>query len=180
MLAVTHLLLVLLLICWFELDQRAAFATLLFGVFIDVDHIFGMMEFVIQQGWENSLNVQAALSSDIQWKSLLHSPEGILFVAPVVLASRMVLPLVAWALHLLMDHVQINYLGIASPLEFLLIFLFMMGLLHLDRTRFVALGGAPAVKTFLRWEVHRALWTVRSLPLIRGIRRKKGPQETLS
>ncbi len=179
MLALTHLLLVLLLISWFGLDRKVAFSTILFGVLIDIDHIIGIVEFVGQQGWGNVLNIQAALESDIQWKSLLHSPEGIMFVAPVVLSSRMVIPLVAWSLHLVMDHVQVHYLGIMSPVELLIMALLALCLLLIDRSRYVALGGRTSMRPFFIWESQRAVHQIRSLPLLRRIRMKKEPQGTV-
>jgi hypothetical protein len=180
MLALTHLILALLLIRAFGLDRNAAFATLLFGVFIDLDHLFGMVDFLAREGWSNALNVQAALSSDIQWKSLLHSPEGALFVAPVLLVSRMAVPLLAWGLHLVMDHVQIYYLGICSPIEILLLVAMGFALLYIENRSYREMAEAPSLKGLFRWEAARISLYVETLPIVRSLRRWRGPRGTSS
>jgi hypothetical protein len=180
MIALTHLVLALLLIKFFGLDRNAAFATLLFGVFIDLDHLFGVFDFLMRDGWANALNINAAMASNIQWKSLLHSPEGILFVAPVVLMSRWTIPLVAWGLHLLMDYVQINYLGIFSPFEMVLLAALSIGLLHLERQDYLAETGNASYRRFLDWEVAKLVTFASGLPVISQIRRWRGPQGTSS
>ena len=55
MIALTHLVLALLLIKFFGLDRNAAFATLLFGVFIDLDHLFGVFDFLVKGGLGRTL-----------------------------------------------------------------------------------------------------------------------------
>ncbi len=180
MIALTHLVLAVLLIRFFGLDRNAAFATLLFGVFIDFDHLFGMVDFLMREGWSNALNVNAALASDIQWKSLLHSPEGILFVAPVVLISRWMIPLLAWGLHLTMDYVQIYYLGIFSPFEIGLLIALTLGLLHLERQDYLGETGNTSLRTFMDWEVARLTTFASGLPVVSHIRRWRGPRGTSS
>jgi len=175
MLATTHLLFALILIGWFGLDRKAAFATILFGVLIDIDHVLGMAEFVTKEGLENTLNLQAALSSDVQWKSLLHSPQAILFVAPVVLGFRMVLPLVAWGAHLLMDFVQTNYLGIGSPAEMFLMGVIALILLQMRRAEFSANTGDTSMRGLFVHETMRTLTLVGSLPVLRSVKRWIAP-----
>ncbi len=180
MIALTHLVLALLLIRVFGLDRNAAFATLLFGVFIDLDHLFGMVNFLMKEGPTNALNVDAALASDIQWKSLLHSPEGILFVAPVVLVTRWTIPLLAWGLHLVMDYVQMNYLGISSPTEIVLLVTMGIGLLYLEHQDYVAGTEKVSSRGFLDWEVAKLLSFADSLPFVHYFRKKRGPRGTSS
>jgi len=121
MIALAHLLVVLVLIKLFRLDRTEAFAALLFGVFIDLDHIFGMVDFVKAQGVTGALDLEAALSSDIQWKSLLHNPIAAMIIAPASVGFRNAVPLLAWGLHLAMDWVQIEVLGVLSAPEMVLI-----------------------------------------------------------
>jgi hypothetical protein len=180
MIALTHLVLALLLIKLFGLDRNAAFATLLFGVFIDLDHVFGTFDFLVREGWSNALNYQAAMASDIQWKSLLHSPEGLLFVAPVVLTSRWVIPLVAWGLHLAMDHIQTYYLGVFSPIEMVLLAALSMWLIHLERQDHLAETGSSSFRDFLDWEVARLQHIAYALPFVSTIRKWRGPRGTSS
>ena len=180
MITLTHLILAVLLIKFFGLDRNAAFATLLFGVFIDLDHIFGLFDFLLREGPSNALNVNAALASDIQWKSLLHSPEGILFVAPVVLMSRWMIPLLAWGLHLVMDYVQIYYLGIFSPFEMVLLVALTVGLLHLERQDYLGETGNASFRKFLDWEMAKLIAFASGLPGVSHLIRWRGPRGTSS
>ncbi len=117
MLAITHILVVILLIKLLKLDKNEAFAAMLFGVFIDLDHIFGMPEFIRQEGVSNTFNVAAALSSEVQWKSIIHQPVAALVVIPLSMTFKWAAPLIAWGSHIIMDWVQMTYLGTASLAE---------------------------------------------------------------
>lgn len=133
MIAIAHLLVVLVLIKVFRLDRTEAFAALLFGVFIDLDHVFGLVEFVSVQGLGGALDINAALASDIEWKSLLHSPIAALIIAPAAVGFRNAIPLVAWGLHLAMDWVQIEVLGVLSLPEMVLIAVLAASLLLMEK-----------------------------------------------
>ncbi|MBI0584151.1 MAG: hypothetical protein ISF22_07980 [Methanomassiliicoccus sp.] len=154
------------------MDRNQAFAVLLFGVFIDLDHAFGLVEFVSQEGLRNSFSIDAALASNIQWKSLFHSPEAALLVAPVAVSYRLAAPLIAWAAHLAMDYVQQNMLGIMSGPEFLFLGLLLAVLFYSElRLRRHDVPDTK-VRGFLIWERDRiALWAG-DLPGIRSIRRR--------
>jgi hypothetical protein len=95
MLALTHLVFALVLISVFKLDRSNAFAVLLFGVLIDLDHTFGLVEFVVREGVSHSLDYKAAMASDIQWKSMFHSPEAAVLIFPLSLSYRYAVPFIA-------------------------------------------------------------------------------------
>ncbi|NLK26374.1 MAG: hypothetical protein GX307_07380 [Euryarchaeota archaeon] len=133
MIALAHLLVVLILIRLFRLDQAEAFAAMLFGVLIDIDHVFGMVDFISLRGWGDSFNLSAALTADVQWKSLFHSPIAAAIVLPASVGFRMAVPLLAWGLHLLMDWVQIEYLGVLSMVEMILMLVLFAVLLVLEK-----------------------------------------------
>ena len=178
MLGITHLVFAILLISIFRLDRTQAFAVLMFGVLIDLDHTFGLVQFVGQEGWRGALDINAALASNIQWKSLMHSPEAIFLVAPVAASFRLALPLVAWAAHLLMDYVQISYLGVMSGVEFLFLGALLLVLLTVElRERRLHAPGIT-VRGLLVWEVVRVGTWVGDLPIIWQVRMRLGPRGT--
>jgi len=140
MIAIVHLLVVFVLIKAFHLDRVEALVALLFGVFIDIDHIFGMVDFIKVQGFTGAFDLNAALSSDIQWKSLLHSPIAATIIAPISIGFRMAVPILAWGLHLMMDYVQTEYLGVLSVTEMTLMVGLIIALLALEKRELASDG----------------------------------------
>ena len=153
MLAITHLLVCLLLVRLFSLDRNEAFAILLFGFFIDLDHIFGVAEYVSTNHGANLVSVKHAMASNIEWKSLMHQPVAFLIVAPIAILFTFALPLLSWVLHLAMDFVQIHYLGIASVPEMILA-VTLASVLLWDDVSLCCLRSEQRVglRTFLSWE----------------------------
>ena len=153
MLAITHLLVCLLLVRLFSLDRNEAFAILLFGFFIDLDHIFGVAEYVSTNHGANLVSVKHAMASNIEWKSLMHQPVAFLIVAPIAILFTFALPLLSWVLHLAMDFVQIQYLGIASVPEMILA-VTLASVLLWDDVSLCRLRSEKRVglRTFLSWE----------------------------
>ncbi len=86
-------------------------------MFIDLDHLLAYSQYVSQAGWSNALNPDAAMASGVAWKSIIHDPVFSVIVGPLSIGFRYMLPLLVWGLHLTMDWVQIDYLGVASPIE---------------------------------------------------------------
>jgi len=154
LLALTHLLVCLLLVRLFSLDRNEAFAVLLFGFFIDLDHIFGIAEYVSTNHGANLVSVKHAMESNIEWKSLMHQPVAFLIVAPIALLFAFALPLLSWILHLVMDFVQIHYLGIASLPE-LVLMTSVTALLVLDDLSLCRMLSEKPVglRAFLGWEL---------------------------
>ncbi len=180
MLALTHLVFALVLISAFRLDRNNAFAVLLFGVLIDLDHTFGLVEFIAREGVTNTLDYKAAMASNIQWKSMFHSPEAVVLIAPLSISYRYAVPFMAWAAHLTMDYVQINYLGVMSGLEFLLLGLLAVTLLYSElraRRNDVPNTG---VRELLEWEAGRLTKWISQLPGVRSVIRFLGPRSASS
>jgi hypothetical protein len=181
MLALTHLVFALVLISVFRLDRNNAFAVLLFGVLIDLDHTFGLIEYAAREGLSSSLvDYKAAMASNIQWKSMFHSPEAAVLILPLSINYRYAVPFMAWGAHLAMDYVQMNYLGVMSGVEFLFLGLLLVSLLCLelrDRRRTVP---GTSVRSLLRWEAERVIGWVHELPGVRSIRKILGPRGTSS
>jgi hypothetical protein len=117
MLATTHLIASLLLIQLMSLDRNDAFVGLLFGVFIDVDHFFGLKDYISTNGISGLMHLDQLIHPEGQWKSLLHSPVAAIVVGQASVASRLAVPFVFWGVHLLMDYVQESALGVFSAAE---------------------------------------------------------------
>jgi len=99
-----------------NLDRNDAFVALLFGVFIDLDHLIGFGNYAETKGVA-SLDLESLMDPGGQWKSALHRPMAIMVVAPASIASRMAVPLVFWGLHVAMDYAQQSFLGNLSQVE---------------------------------------------------------------
>ncbi|MDD1773838.1 MAG: hypothetical protein LUQ14_04365 [Methanomassiliicoccales archaeon] len=155
----------MLIIRQLDLDRNEAMVGMLFGVFIDIDHLLGIPDFVNANGAGNLANPESLLNSGVQWKSTLHNPIAILVVAPASIAFRFAIPLSFWGIHVLMDTVQIEYLGIASVAEILLIaslFIVMMWteLRLFNNHHHVCERSA---RKFVSWELGRISWVLNSV-----------------
>ncbi len=121
MLAVTHLVVSLLLIYVLTLDRNDSFVALMFGVLIDVDHLFGLKGYVETNGIASLTDLGSLMNADGQWKSMLHNPVAVMVVGPVATASRIALPLLFWGVHISMDYVEDSFLGLFSVWEMALL-----------------------------------------------------------
>ncbi len=120
MLAITHLAVSLLLIQLLSLDRNDAFVALMFGVIIDVDHLFGLNSYAKTNGIASIFDLKSLMNADGQWKSLLHSPISIMIVGPISTASRIAVPLIFWGIHISMDWLEDSLLGVFSGPELIL------------------------------------------------------------
>jgi hypothetical protein len=159
MIAVTHLIVCILLIELMHLDRNDAFVALVFGVLIDLDHLFGLKDYVQANGAKAVFDFQSITNPGGHWKSLMHTPIGVMVVGPVSLASRLAVPILFWAVHLAMDLIQEEFLGVLSSQEFLFLFLAGAGLLTIRYARAIAAGAASSLMDYLRLEAS----TLRSL-----------------
>ena len=165
LLAITHLFVVMLIIRQLDLDRNEAMVGMLFGVFIDIDHLLSIPNFINTNGASNLTNPESLLNSGIQWKSTLHSPIAVLVVAPASIAFRFVIPLSFWGIHILMDTVQIEYLGIASFAEILLIVLLFLTMMWTELRVFNKQHHDYERSTgkFVSWEMKRITWVLNSV-----------------
>ncbi len=161
LLALTHLFIVILLVRQLELDRNEAMLGMLFGVLIDVDHLLGIPDFVSANGVENLTNTESLLTADVQWKSALHSPMAVLIVAPISASFRLAVPLLFWGTHVVLDTIQIEFLGIASLAEMAFLVLLGIALLLTEARAF----GKNAAKGsgFVSWEAKRMMWVIASV-----------------
>jgi hypothetical protein len=82
---------------------------------------------------------------------------AILVVAPLSASFRFAIPLLAWGIHIAMDAIQIEYLGVASVVEIL----FMLGLLgilliiEIRNFQIYQIGRKTNVSGFFSWELEK-------------------------
>lgn len=155
MIALTHLVVSLLIIELLHLDRNDAFVALVFGVFIDLDHLFGLRDYVHANGYRAIFDFHDMASPGGHWKSLMHSPIGVMVIGPVSIASRLAIPLVFWATHILMDIVQEQVLGVLSYTEGVFLFLAAAGLVTLRYSRCIASGKASTLTEYAKFEMSR-------------------------
>lgn len=92
MLAITHLVVSLFLIQLLTLDRNDAFIALMFGVFIDLDHILGIEGYVRSKGLSAIFDFHSLMNPGGQWKSLLHNPVVLGVVGPLSVGWRFAVP----------------------------------------------------------------------------------------
>jgi hypothetical protein len=137
MLAITHLMVTLVLIQVLVLDRNDAFVALLFGVFIDLDHLFGLKDYTQAHGFRALFDFDHLMHPGGHWKSMLHSPVAVAVVGPLSVASRLAVPLVFWGVHIAMDFAQERFLGTFSEAEAMLLLFSTFVLVALRYTKFV-------------------------------------------
>lgn len=157
MLSITHVVVTLLLIQLMSLDRNDSFTAMLFGVFIDVDHFFGLKHYADTNGVLAIFNLDSLMSADGQWKSLLHNPIAIGIVGPLSACSKLAIPLLFWGVHMSMDFIEDAFLGVFSAIE-LAALCILVALLFTIRFRgYMLAGGSDSLRAFLRSELKSIL-----------------------
>ncbi|MBN1677615.1 MAG: hypothetical protein JW880_03670 [Candidatus Thermoplasmatota archaeon] len=152
MLSITHLVVSLLLIQLLGLDRNDAFIALVFGVFIDLDHLFGLRQYTEARGMAALLDFDSLMNPGGQWKSMFHSPMAVGIIAPLSLGSRLGIPILFWGVHLLMDFAEDAYLGLFSAPEAMLLALTGLALVSIRYARSIESETAMGLLTYLRSE----------------------------
>ncbi len=153
MLSITHLVVSLLLIQLMNLDRNDAFVALVFGVFIDVDHLFGLKEYTQTRGFAALFDIDSLMNPGGQWKSLFHSPMAVGMVAPLSVGFRLAVPLLFWGVHLTMDFAEDNLLGLMSAPEAVLAAIAAFGFVSLRYARYLEVGKASSLIEYFRSEL---------------------------
>lgn len=152
MLSITHIVVSLLLIQLLTLDKNDAFVALMFGVFIDLDHLFGLTDYARAHGISSLLNLDHLANPGGHWKSLMHSPIAVAVVGPLSVASRLAIPLIFWSVHVSMDFVQENFLGVFSEAEAMLLVFAAFALITLRYTKYVESGHHGGILHYFEME----------------------------
>ena len=161
MIAITHLVVSLFLIEILTLDRNDAFVALMFGVFIDLDHLIGLKDYAKANGIRAVFDFDSLAHADGQWKSLLHSPIAVGIVTPISVASRLMIPLIFWGMHISMDFVEENFLGNFSAIEATLLAIAGIGLVSIRYSKYVQSYSAGTFSQYLRIELGRMRGIIR-------------------
>ena len=152
MLSITHLVVSLFLIQLMNLDRNDAFVALVFGVFIDVDHLFGLKEYAETRGFSALFDVDSLMNPGGQWKSLFHSPIAVGMVVPMSVGSRLAVPLLFWGAHLAMDFAEDSLLGLMSAPEAVLAVIAACGFVSLRYAKHLEQGHVSTLIGYFRTE----------------------------
>jgi len=153
MLSITHLVVSLLLIQLMNLDRNDAFIALVFGVFIDLDHLFGLKQFADTKGIAALLDYDTLMEPGGQWKSMFHNPVAVGIVAPLSLGFRLAIPVLFWGIHLAMDFAEDTMLGLFSAPEAMLLAMSALALFSVRYAKGIESGSSGSVLRYLRNEV---------------------------
>ncbi len=162
MLAITHVVVSVLLIHLLTLDRNDAFVALLFGVFIDLDHLLGLGGYVQSKGVVGLFDTHSLMNPGGQWKSMLHNPISLGVVAPISVGWRFAIPLLFWGVHLSMDWAEENVLGNFSVAEMLLVLMAGTLLVAIRFSKFT--GEDSSIGGFIRHELAELRATVLGKP----------------
>ncbi len=106
MLLTTHIAVTILFCILLNFDQREWFMAFVFGVMLDIDHLFGLEGYVSRNGWGAVMNQSWDDGSGMPWKSLLQRPVGAFVVLPLSAGWRYLLPFTFWGMHVGLDYLQ--------------------------------------------------------------------------
>lgn len=117
MLTTTHLLAVVLIGLFLNLNRDEWFVALTFGVAIDLDHVIAAPRYISANGLGAILRPSWDDGSGLPWRSLMHYPVAAFVVAPISVGWRYFVPLLFWSSHLGIDYLQSETLAYSAPVE---------------------------------------------------------------
>ena len=162
MLSITHIVVCLLLIQILSLDRNDAFLGLLFGVAIDLDHLQGLTKYTEAKGLSGLFDIHSLMNPGGHWKSILHTPIAAALVTPLSVVSRLAVPAIFWAVHILMDFAEQNYLGNFSYFEAALLCVAGLALVTLRYSKQLESYSGCTLKQYFTMEfenVKRMTWS---------------------
>lgn len=136
-----------------NLDRNDAFIALVFGVFVDLDHLFGLRQYTEARGITALLDFDSLMNPGGQWKSMFHSPLAVGIIAPLSFGSRLAIPMLFWGVHLLMDFAQDTFLGLFSAPEAMLLVLAGLALASIRYAKSLEAETARGLLAYVRSEL---------------------------
>jgi hypothetical protein len=169
-LTTTHLAAVILLGLLLDLDWNEWFVALLFGIGLDIDHIFAAPGYIGRNGVGAILAPTWDDGSGFVWRSVLHYPVGVFIVMPLAIGWRLMIPLVFWVSHLSIDYLQSATLAHSALVEGAFFAALCSGIFALGYYRWrVAYGNSGLVPFLLHIKNGLKLWIDGSGRSNRGI-----------
>ena len=117
MLTTTHLLAVVLIGLFLNMNKDEWFVALTFGVAIDLDHVLAAPRYISDNGLAAILRPSWDDGSGLPWRSLMHYPVAAFVVMPLSIGWRYFVPLLFWSTHLGIDYIQSATVTYSSPVE---------------------------------------------------------------
>jgi hypothetical protein len=148
-LTTTHLAAVILLGLLLDLDWNEWFVALLFGVALDIDHLFAAPGYIGRNGFGAILAPTWDDGSGAVWRSFLHYPMGVFIVMPLAMGWRLMVPLVFWVSHLSIDHLQNATLAHSALVESVFLLFVCSGIFALGYYRWRAASGHDGLMPYL-------------------------------
>jgi len=148
-LTTTHLAAVLLLGLLLDLDWNEWFVALLFGIALDIDHLFAAPGYVGRNGFGAILRPSWDDGTGAVWRSVLHYPMGAFLVMPLAVGWRLMLPLVFWVSHLSIDYLQSATIAYSALVESLFLGVICSGIFALGYYRWRVAHGSRGLVHFL-------------------------------
>ncbi len=131
------------------MDWNEWFVAILFGVALDLDHLFAVPGYVGRNGFGAILAPSWDDGSGAVWRSLIHYPIGSFVVIPLAVGWRFMLPLLFWASHLAIDYVQSATLAYSAIVEAAFLSVTCIAIFGLGYYRWRVAKGASGVFPFL-------------------------------
>ncbi len=169
MLTTTHLAAVVLLGLLLDLDWNEWFVALLFGIGLDLDHLFAAPSYIGRHGFGAILAPTWDDGSGLVWRSVLHYPAGAFLVVPLAVGWRLMLPIIFWLSHLSIDYLQSATLAYSALVESILLGAVCSGIFALAYYRWrvaYASSGLFPFLVFVKFELGSLI--SRSTSVIRG------------
>jgi len=156
MLTPTHLLVTVLIVMLLRLNRDEVFIALMFGVVIDIDHIFALPRYVEDNGWAAILRQSWDDGTGLPWRSWLHHPMSAIVVGHLSEGWRYLLPLPFWAIHLGMDWLQLAVSEYNAAVESAILVLSATGIAYVKYSDWAQLTGHTGAGPFLEHMVASA------------------------
>jgi len=149
MLTPTHLLVTVLIVMLLRLNRDEVFIALMFGVVIDIDHIFALPRYVEDNGWAAVLRQSWDDGTGLPWRSWLHHPMTAIVVGHLSEGWRYLLPLPFWAVHLGMDWLQLAVSDYNTAVESAILVLSATGITYVKYSDWARHTGHTGAGPFL-------------------------------
>lgn len=134
-----------------NLDWNEWFVALLFGIALDLDHVFAAPDYISRNGFGAILRPSWDDGTGFVWRSVLHYPMGVFLVMPLAVGWRLMFPLIFWSAHLLMDHLQSITLAHSALVESAFLGAVSSGIVALGYYRWRAASGSSGLSAFLSY-----------------------------
>ena len=141
-----------------NLNRHERFVALLFGVFIDLDHLLAVPRYLADNGISSMLTFDFEDPEGLPWKSLLHRPVGAFIILPMAVGWRFFIPATFWGIHILLDVFQQSSALYSLPLEAAVFSMVVGAIVVLDYKGMTRTKGEQTVREYCEDLGRRLSW----------------------